>query len=126
MSRHPRNKPRPSEPPTIRPPFDLDSFARESDSKIRIETDPPSRRPTVPPLMQALVLADERAGEVPSLAMGREDLEWFELSPMARSLLRHVNGRDTVDVIASRLAMTIEEVMTELDRLAREGVVTLR
>jgi hypothetical protein len=71
-------------------------------------------------------VAGERTGEVPSLAMGREDLEWFDLSPMARSMLRHVNGRDTVDVIASRLAMPVQDVITELDRLAREGVVTVR
>jgi len=123
MNRHPRNKPRHSEPPTVRPPFDPDSFARESDSRVRIEVDPPSRRPTVPPVV---LLASERAGEVPSLALGREDLEWFELSAMARSLLRHVNGRDTVDVIASRLAMPVADVITELDGLAREGVVTVR
>ena len=123
MSRHPRNKSRPSEPPTVRPPFDPDSFARESDSRIRVESTPPSRRPTVPP---ALALSQERAGDVPSLALGREDLEWFEMSPMARSLLRHVNGRDTVDVIASRVAMLVPEVIAELDGLAREGVVTWR
>jgi hypothetical protein len=123
MSRHPRHKSRPSEPPTVRPPFDLDSFARESDSRIRIETDPPSRRPTVPPV---LGVAHERAGEVPAVALAREDLEWFELSPMGRSLLRHVNGRDTVDVIASRAAMPVAEVLAEFDGMAREGVITWR
>ena len=45
---------------------------------------------------------------------------------MARSLLRHVNGRDTIDVIASRLAMPVADVIAELDGLAREGVVTVR
>jgi hypothetical protein len=123
MSRHPRTKSGHSEPPTVRPPFDPDTFARESDSRVRIEVEPPSRRPTVPPVH---AVAGERTGEVPSLAMGREDLEWFDLSPMARSMLRHVNGRDTVDVIASRLAMPVQDVITELDRLAREGVVTVR
>ena len=117
------------DPPTVRPPFDLAEFARQSDSRLRVEPtsspDPPSRRPTVPPDASSSVVV-ARMSDVPALAMSREDLDWFELSPSARALVQQVNGRDTVEAISRNLRRVPDDVLVDLDGLAREGVVTWR
>jgi hypothetical protein len=113
-----------SEPTTVRPPFDPEVFARESDSKVH-DALPPSARPTVPPAGPA---SPHAAGptDVPTLAVAREDLEWFDLSPSARELLLHINGHDAVDTLAERAQSPVTEVLRELARLADEGLVTWR
>jgi predicted transcriptional regulator len=64
--------------------------------------------------------------DVPTLAVAREDLEWFDLSPSARELLLHINGHDAVDTLAERAQSPVTEVLRELARLADEGLVTWR
>jgi hypothetical protein len=113
-----------SEPTTVRPPFDPEVFARESDSKVH-DALPPSARPTVPPANPAGTHAASPT-DVPTLAVAREDLEWFDLSPSARELLLHINGRDAVDALAERARSPVTEVLRELARLADEGLVTWR
>jgi hypothetical protein len=112
-------------PPTLKPGYDLEAYARETDSRIRAESSlPPSARATVaPPPDEAPV---SRGSNVPVLAMSREDLEWFELSDTARDLLRQVNGRDTVAALATLLRMPPEQLVAELEILARDGVITWR
>jgi hypothetical protein len=125
------------EPSTVRPPFDPIKFARESDSKIRIETTPPSARPTAPPppgvpqyapgasgTMHSL--GSVTTGAVPELSVAREDLEWFDLTPYARSLLRYVDGRQSLEAIAARACMKLDDVMAAMHQLARDGIVTLK
>jgi hypothetical protein len=133
----PPPQPGAEEPSTVRPPFDPVSYARESDSKIRIETTPASARPTAPPppgmpqyspgnsgTMHSL--GSVTSGAVPELAVAREDLEWFELTPYARSLLRYVDGRQSLEAITARACMKLDEVMAAMHDLARDGIVTLR
>lgn len=112
-------------PPTVKPPYDTEQFARETDTKIRMESMPPSARPTVPPpAPEPIHMA--RGTDVPVLAISREDLEWFELSPSARDLLRQVNGRDTVEALAALFHIPADQLLTELESLAREGLITWR
>jgi hypothetical protein len=112
-------------PPTVKPPYDPEEFARETDTKIRLESIPPSARPTSPPpAPEPIPMAG--ATDVPVLAISREDLEWFELTSAARDLLRQVNGRDTVEALAALLHLPTEALLAELERLAREGLITWR
>jgi hypothetical protein len=126
------------EPSTVPPPFDPVSYARESEANIRIETAPSSNRPTAPPppglpqyapgqasgTMHAL--GSVSSGAVPDLAVAREDLEWFELTPYARSLLRYVDGRQSLEAICARGCLKLDEVMGTIHDLVRDGLVTLR
>lgn len=117
------------DPPTVPPPFDLAEFARESDSRVRVADpglDPASARPTMPPPPSDSSVVDARRSEVPDLAMAPEDLEWFELSPPRRALVQQVNGKDTVDTIATHLRRPPADILSDLDALMREGVVTWR
>jgi len=111
-----------SAPPTLKPGYDLEAFARETDSRIRIESLPLSDRPTAPPPPDAV----PRASDVPVLAISREDLEWFELSEDARDLLRQVNGRDTVAALSTLLRIPEGQLVDQLEALAREGLLTWR
>lgn len=110
---------------TVRPPFDPEQYARESDAEIRLQSEPTSDRPTfAPPSPMPIPLA--QITDVPVLAISREDLDWFELPPPARNLLRQVNGRDTVDALAKLHRVTSDELLAQLEALAREGLVTWR
>jgi hypothetical protein len=113
-------------------------YARESESLIRIESTPPSARPTAPPppgmphytpgatsgTMHAL--GSVSSGAVPELAIAHEDLEWFDLTPYVRSLLRYVDGRQSIEAICSRACLKLDEVMGTMHELARDGLVILR
>lgn len=121
---------------TVRPPFDPEQFARESDSRIRIEEDPPSTRPTAPPPPGLPQYAREEGAlrssasmgsdVVPSLAIAREDLAWFELPRLARDLLGHIDGRSTLAVVCARGGFVIEAATAACNELERQGIVTLR
>lgn len=110
-------------PTTVKPPFDPVAFARESDSRIRVESVPASSRPTAPPPAPTQVSV-ARASDVPVLAIARDDLDWFELTTAARNLLRQVNGRDTVSILASLLRMSVDDLLGQLEVLARDGLIT--
>jgi hypothetical protein len=136
----------PREPTTVRPPFDPEKFARESDSKLRVLEESarvgerraaPSNRPTVPPPpglpdYDGPVVSSPSAPPpigmdvVPELVVAREDLEWFDLSTEARSLLQHVNGECAVGAICDKAQLSAGDVFSELERLAGEGLVTWR
>jgi hypothetical protein len=124
MSKHQRKTSAP--PPTIKPGYDLEAYAREAESRMGGENMPPSARPTVspPPAPEAAPLA--RGSDVPILAIGRDDLEWFELTAEARDLLRQVNGRDTVEALSRLLRTPAEGLLAQLDALAGEGLITWR
>ncbi|MGH7293473.1 MAG: hypothetical protein ACRELB_01000, partial [Polyangiaceae bacterium] len=84
---------------TVRPPFDPEAFARESESNIRVDTQPPSKRPTTPPAANLpqyaagltsgtmVSLGSVSSDAIPMLAVARDDLEWFDLSGPVRELL---------------------------------------
>ncbi len=121
-----QGKPSAPPPPTVKPAWDPEKYARETDSRIRLESSiPPSARPTVPP-PGAEPVPMARGTDVPVLAISRDDLEWFELSSSSRDLLRQVNGRDTVEALATLLRVPPEQLLTELEGLAREGLITWR
>jgi hypothetical protein len=125
--------------PTVRPPFDPEKYARESESKLRIMEEgratrgteerrrPPSNRPTVPPPpglpgYEPIIGVDG----IPELVVAREDLEWFDLTPEARSLLQHVDGENAVRAICDLMSLSPDHVIGELERLAGEGLVSWR
>ena len=136
-----RARKQPPEPPTVRPPFDPEAFARESDSKIRVESKaPPSARPTMPaPALDQeteqakrstsgtmVVQHPAAADTVPALAVSNEDLEWFELDPTAAVLLALVDGTTSVGELCERQGIPIEEGTGLVDQLRRQGLVTWR
>jgi hypothetical protein len=120
-----------SDPTTVRPPFDPEAFARESETNIRTslpvaESSPPpaSARPTVPPPPGLPVYSAAVGGSaVPVLVLSRDDLEWFDLSPVAREVLALVNGEDTIGAICARSGLALDDVVETLEDLARDGVV---
>lgn len=124
-----------SDPTTVRPPFDPEAFARESETNIRAdvranirmpESAPPpaSTRPTVPPPPGLPVYtAAVGAAAVPVLGISRDDLEWFDLSPVARNVLGYVTGEDSIDAICTRSGLRLDDVVDVLEGLARDGVV---
>jgi hypothetical protein len=123
---------------TVRPPFDPEQFARESDSMIGLDGEPPSERPTAPPppglpqytggpsLPKPYSLTSVGSEAVPSLAIAREDLEWFELPRLTRDLLALVDGRSTLAVICARGGLALEAAMAACHELDCQGIVTLR
>lgn len=138
---------------TARPPFDPEEFARTTDSRIRVNASAPPRTlaSTAPPppglavypldvgagaggsdsipiSIAALEVADadfpELTGEtVPTLAVDRAELEWFELPPQIHLLLLHVNGSDSVAEICRQAGTELAEGIAVLGELAREGLV---
>jgi hypothetical protein len=123
-------------PPTVRPPFDPEAFARDSEQILRVrETETPaSGRPTVAPPPHYAPIESETiqvsfsidSESVPILAFPREDLAVLHLSAIARSLVRHVNGRDSVSLICSRAGMRMAEAVEGLEELAGEAIVTFQ
>jgi hypothetical protein len=122
---------------TVRPPFDVAEFARDSDSRIRVEALPPSARPTTPPADASDEPARDASGTmqslgsltpdaVPTLAVAREDLEWFDVPPYPRALLRYVDGRQSISAICARACYKVDEAMGAFHQLARDGIVTLK
>lgn len=109
---------------TVRPPFDPQEFARQSE---RATLPPPDRTPSdAPELVSGSmeVVWPVEATSVPRLAVAREDLEWFELPAQARRLLEHVDGEATVGTISERAAVAILDATELFDELVREGIVT--
>jgi hypothetical protein len=121
------------EPITVRPPFDPEAFARDAESAFP-STDggpPPSARPTVPPppgLPQySIAVAPSLDGRaVPVLTVSREDLEWFDLGPLAHRLLAGVDGRDAIAAICERAAVPIGEAISVFEDLVRDGLIACR
>jgi hypothetical protein len=123
---------------TVRPPFDPEQFARESDSMIGLEGEPPSERPTAPPppglpqyapgaaVQRSHPFPAMGSDAVPSLAIAREDLEWFELPKLTRDLLAHVDGRCSLADICARGGFALEAATAACHELDCQGIVTVR
>jgi hypothetical protein len=139
------------ERPTMRPSFDPERFARESESGLH-EADPASsrrptprafRRPELPPLQWGTTRAalpsapelDQRAtgcdpldalgrDAVPVLVVTREELEWIELSPEASRLVGCVDGASPLDTVCAKASMAAEDGAMILLDLADRGLVS--
>jgi hypothetical protein len=108
---------------TARPPFDPEEFARQSE---RATLPPPPKAPSdAPELVSGTmeVFWPVEATTVPSLAVAREDLEWFDLPPLARKLLEHVDGVAPVEAICARAGVELVDGSNIFDDLVREGIV---
>jgi hypothetical protein len=124
-------------PPTVRPPFDPETFARDSEKDLRPEEGArsvsASARPTQPPpadyagpessVATVSIAFSVESDDVLSLALAREQIEAAMLSPLARWLVSHVNEQDTVAVLCDRAGLRMDDALTGLEELAREGVV---
>jgi hypothetical protein len=112
---------------TVRPPFDPQEFARESERTTQPPPDAtiPRSPSDAPELMSGSmeVVWPVEATAIPKLAVAREDLEWFELPEMARSLLAQLDGEATVGTIAARAGVPILEATDMFEELIREGIV---
>jgi hypothetical protein len=125
-------------PSTVRPPFDPEQFARESETKVSVDATPRSDRPTAPPPPGIPQYAPGEASGtleigasldpsgIPELAIARDDLPWFELAPLARQVLAHVDGQTSIEGICTHASLDIVEGMCLFCDLMREGIVTFR
>ena len=135
-----------SERPTARPPFDPAQFAEEAESKLRHAEARPSRRATPralprPPLLASRTSPEEGATAaletralrqnpapeaIPLLAMSRQELEWFALSPAAGRLIAQVDGVSRVDAVCLQAGVPDTEGALILLELCDQGIVTFR
>jgi hypothetical protein len=144
------------DPPTVRPPFDPEKFARDSERALRAEGESarPTRRPPpgsavgsgFPPEIpgpapaSAGRQAEDRATEggqllvqlsvddddVPFLAIPSEHVRAVPLSPIARTFLRYVNQRDCVAVICSRAGIKMDDAIVAIEELSGAGVLSFQ
>lgn len=115
-----------SELVTVRPPFDPQEFARQSE---RATLPPPPTAPSdAPELLSGTmdVLWPVEATTIPSLAVARDDLEWFELPPLCRKLLEHVDGTANVEAVCLKAQVSMEDASDLFEDLVREGIITTR
>jgi hypothetical protein len=115
-----------SQTTTIRPPFDPQEFARESE---RATVPPPARMPSDAPevvssMMEVILPVD--ATTIPELAVAKEDLEWFDLPQLARKLLDEMDGESSVEAICERAGLVLADAIDLVEELAREGLVFAR
>ena len=114
---------------TVRPPFDPVEFARQSELST---VPPPGQVPDVPDLdpvvssEATLEVLFVEADTIPTLAVAREDLEWFELSPTVRTLLGHVDGEAPLAEVCARAAQTVDDGIALIEQLVRDGLVVCR
>jgi hypothetical protein len=111
---------------TVRPPFDPQEFARQSE---RVTLPPPPKAPSeAPELVSGTmeVFWPVEPATIPTLAVARDDLEWFELPLLCRKLLEHVDGNVDVGAICDRSGVSLTEAADLFEELVREGIVTTR
>ena len=114
---------------TIRPPFDPVEFARQSE----LSTMPPTATQSAQSPDDPVVSTDSTlevlfvdADTVPMLAVAREDLEWFDLAQPVRDLLRHVDGEAKLSAVCTRARRTLEDGVSLVEQLVRDGVLACR
>ena len=124
---------------TVRPPFDPQEFARDSESRLRIadvisvdvqldDSEPP---PSSESATRLAVAGASRGSApppdaVPFRVMAPEDVEWFELDHDALALLDRVNGLKTIARIADTIGVAAPLACAIFMRLASERIVGFR
>jgi hypothetical protein len=116
---------RPDDQVTIRPPFDPAEFARQSE----LSTSPPPAvqapdDPVISTETTEVLFVDEEA--VPTLAVAREDLEWFDLAPLVRNVLRFVDGERSIAKISAEVGQSPDQGITLVEQLVRDGLVVCK
>jgi hypothetical protein len=116
----------PSQLSTVRPPFDPQEFARESE---RATQPPRIRAPSEAPELASgttEIFLPVEATTIPELTVAREDLEWFDLPAGARRILAYIDGDATVEIISSRAGLPLTDTIDLVEELAHEGLVVPR
>jgi hypothetical protein len=114
---------------TIRPPFDPAEFARQSEMSTVPPPAPAPDRPDLDPVVSSettLEVLFVDGDTIPSLAVAREDLEWFDLSAAIRDLLRHVDGETPLAQVCARASHAVDDGIALVEQLVRDGVVSCR
>jgi hypothetical protein len=120
----------------VRPPFDPEQFARESESRLKVAM--PAPRPAKGrPSPGAPIAADSGPDlaeidaeevtldldSVPLLTASREEVDWIDLPAEASALVAHVNGVDTVEQICAKAGVSAEDgAYLMIDLIEREVV----
>jgi hypothetical protein len=139
--------------PTLRPPFDVEAFARESDSGLHEAAtptapppSPPSyQRPVVPPLQWGRTRRPEPSspdleerpadedpldvlgiGAVPFIALPAARLPFLNLAPDARRLVACIDGAHTLGAVCEMAKINPRDGAALLLELVEQGVVSLR
>jgi hypothetical protein len=115
----------PSKKSTVRPPFDPQEFARESERTTLPPPGPTSDAPELASGTMEIFLPVE-AMTIPELTVAREDLEWFDLPPQARTVLAQIDGEASVETISARAGLLLTDAIDLVEELAREGLVVPR
>lgn len=55
--------------------------------------------------------------------MALDDLEWFDPPPLARRMLRHIDGAARLDEIGSKAGDSLTDAIRLVEQLAREGLL---
>ena len=63
---------------------------------------------------------------VVELAVARDDLEWFELPPLARRLIGHVDGSTPLETVCVCAGVSLVDAINLLGGLARDKLVVCR
>jgi hypothetical protein len=111
---------------TVRPPFDPQEFARQSE---RITMPPPAKTPSdAPELVSGTmeVFWPVEPTTIVDLIVARDDLEWFDLPPLCRKLLEQVDGKATVEAICAKSGVAMTDATDLFEELVREGIVATR
>jgi hypothetical protein len=111
---------------TVRPPFDPVEFARQSELST---VPPPGQVPDLDPVISSettLEVLFVDGETIPALAVAREDLEWFDLAPAVRALLRHVDGEAPVSDVCARVGQTLDDGIMLVEQLVRDGLIVCR
>jgi hypothetical protein len=111
---------------TVRPPFDPEEFARQSELST---VPPPGQLPDLDPIISSeatLEVLFVEADTVPTLAVAREDLEWFDLPPVVRGLLHHVDGEAALEQVCTRAAQPLDQGIALVEQLVRDGLLICR
>jgi hypothetical protein len=72
------------------------------------------------------VLLPIGAETIPALTVALDDLEWFDLPPLARRMLRHIDGAARLDEICSKAGDSLTDAIRLVEKLAREGLLSCR
>jgi hypothetical protein len=134
------------EQPTQAPPFDPETYARDSEHML-VSTVCESAPPTAPPaeiharlresckdLRAALQPAEARGRDsrmvreptldaVVVLMIARADLEWFDLNPLAKTIAAAVDDEMIVEELLAVTHTDIAQGLAALEALAAAGVV---